>query len=370
MKPRNVLLMITPYSHPRAEGIARFAKQHAWNLMIADRLGKDEDPRSYDGILMTLRNKPVAIKTARHLAASGVAVVDLTIECPDLPLPRVVSDHEAIGRIAAEHFAERGFVNFAWFSSGWSNVHALRVRGFAHGCPAGTKVPKWKVSGLAATIAAAPKPVAVLTYNDVDAARLVAACRTAGCAVPQDVAVLGIGNDPFLCENQAIPLSSVEQDLASNAYEGAALLEKLMALSASKRRASGRRRPLLTPPGDVVARESSDTLAHANPVIRDALTFIYARLGSPLGSREVAEGIGVTRSRLDHLFAAEMHCSVGDEIRRQRLNRAQSLLKDPSIPISHIARACGFCNSAYLSNTFRRATGLTPRAWRTRNQPP
>jgi LacI family transcriptional regulator len=306
----------------------------------------------------------------RRLLASGVAVVDHTIERPDVPLPRVVSDHEKTGRIAAAHFAERGFTNFAWFSSGWSNVHALRMKGFEAGCPEGTRVLKWKSTGLAETVAAAPKPIAVLAYNDVDAARLVAACRAAGCAVPQDVAVLGIGNDPFLCEYQETPLSSVEQDLARNAYEGAALLEKLMSLPPSKRRLAAGRKPLLTPPGDVMARDSSDTLAHANPVIRDALVFIHAHLGKPFGSQEVAEGIGIARSKLDHLFAAETRHSVGDEIRRQRLYRAKRLLKDPSVPIFLIARTCGFCNSAYLTNTFRRETGLTPKAWRKRNTPP
>jgi len=367
MAPRNILLMITPYSHPRAEGISRFAKEHAWNLMMADRLGEDEDPESYDGVLMTLRDRPAAVKTAKRLIASGVAVVDLTIERPDVRMSRVVSDHDNIGRIAAAHFAERGFTNFAWFSSGWSNVHSLRMKGFVDGCPEGTKVFKWKSPGLAETVAAAPKPIAVLSYDDVDAARLVAACRLAGCAVPQDVAVLGIGNDPFLCENQATPLSSVEQDLARSAYEGAALLERLMSLTPSKRRLAALRKPLLTPPGDVMARESSDTLAHANPIIRDALVFIHANLGKPFGSREVAEGIGIARSKLDHLFAAETHRSVGDEIRRQRLIRAKRLLKDPSVPIYLIAHACGFCNSAYLTNTFRRETGFTPKAWRQSN---
>ena len=367
MAPRNILLMITPYSHPRVEGISRFAKEHAWNLMMADRLEEDEDPGSYDGVLMTLRDKPAAVKTAKRLLASGVAVVDLTIERPDVRMPRVVSDHAAIGRIAAAHFAERGFSNFAWFSSGWSNVHALRMKGFANGCPAGAKFLKWRSPGLAETVAAAPKPIAVLTYNDVDAARLVTACRGAGFAVPQDVAVLGIGNDPFLCENQATPLSSVEQDLARSAYEGAALLERLMSLTPSKRRLAALRKPLLTPPGDVMARESSDTLAHANPVIRHALVFIHANLAKSFGSREVAEGIGIDRSKLDHLFAAETHRSVGDEIRRQRLIRAKRLLKDPSVPIYLIAHACGFCNSAYLTNTFRRETGFTPKAWRQSN---
>jgi len=66
-------------------------------------------------------------------------------------------------------------------------------------------------------------------------------------------------------------------------------------------------------------------------------------------------------------YDPDNHRSVGDEIRRQRLIRAKRLLKDPSVPIYLIAHACGFCNSAYLTNTFRRETGFTPKAWRQSN---
>ena len=39
------------------------------------------------------------------------------------------------------------------------------------------------------------------------------------------------------------------------------------------------------------------------------------------------------------------------------------MLSDAGTPISRIASECGFCNIAYLSNVFRKATGLSPRAW-------
>ena len=40
------------------------------------------------------------------------------------------------------------------------------------------------------------------------------------------------------------------------------------------------------------------------------------------------------------------------------------MLSDAETPISLVASKCGFCNIAYLSNVFRKATGLSPRAWR------
>ena len=40
-------------------------------------------------------------------------------------------DDPLIGKLAAEHFAERRFTNVAWFSSKWGRVHRLRFTGFA-----------------------------------------------------------------------------------------------------------------------------------------------------------------------------------------------------------------------------------------------
>ena len=362
MVPRTVLLMFTPFSQPRLEGVSRFAREHGWNLMMEDRLLPDEDARQYDGVLMTLRDAPEAVAAARRLLRAKVPTVDLTIERPNVKLPRVVSDHAAIGRTAAAHFRERGFANLAWFSSGWTNVHQLRYEGFCAGCA--TPPRRWTRNGLAAAIRDVSKPVGVLTYNDVDAARLVAVCRKEGFAVPEDVAVLGIGNDTFLCENQSVPLSSVEQDLRRNAYEGAALLEKVMSMPPSDRASARLRVPLLIPPGGVVARASSDTLAHPHPLVRAALVHIRKNIARSFGAPEIAAALGISRSYLDHLFVRETGHSVGKDILSQRLREVKRLLSDTDLPITSIAAQTGFCNAGHLSNTFRRAVGVSPNTWR------
>ena len=133
MKRKNVLVMVSPMSVPRVEGIARFAREHNWNLTIQDRLGYHPIAWNGDGIIATLRSDPVTFSSIARLMKRGVPTVDLTMSRPDVAVPRVTSDHEAIGRIAAEHFLERNFRNAVWFSTGWGAVHAMRFKGLQEG---------------------------------------------------------------------------------------------------------------------------------------------------------------------------------------------------------------------------------------------
>ena len=204
----------------------------------------------------------------------------------------------------------------------------------------------------------APKPLAVLAYDDADAAKVLSAALEAGLRVPEDVAIMGIGNDAVICENQAVPLSSINHDLERNGYEGAALLDKLMS------KPSKPPKPLLLSPRGIVIRKSTDTLAADDPLLTAALKEIARRLETSFGINELAENLQVTRKRLERLFAEKFSRSVGKEIARQRLERAKRFLTETDKPMKEIAALCGYCNAGYFTNAFRSGTGLTPKAWR------
>ena len=39
-------------------------------------------------------------------------------------------------------------------------------------------------------------------------------------------------------------------------------------------------------------------------------------------------------------------------------------LVETNSPMKEIAALCGFCNAGHFTNTFRKATGVTPKSWR------
>ena len=131
--------MISPASAARMAGVARYAREHNWHLMIQDRLGHRPLAWNGDGVVAALRSDATSVATILKIKKRGIPVVDITMSRPDIKVPRVTSDHVGIGRLAAEHFAERNFRNIAWFSKGCGNVHSLRYRGLTELSPAAAK---------------------------------------------------------------------------------------------------------------------------------------------------------------------------------------------------------------------------------------
>ena len=372
MTPKNVLLLITPSSPGRFKGISIFARSHGWHLTVADRLTHMLDGWTGDGALVTLRDDADTLRRVVDLRRRRIPVVDLSLTRPDVRLPRVANDNAALGRLAAAYLAGRRFRHTAWFSTNWSHQHELRFGGSAEGlalppeewawtlAPERTKSDDWKALShwLQSHIENAPKPLGLFTFDDADASRAESAALAAGLSVPDDVAILGAGDDEPLCESQIVPISSVRCDMSRNGYVGAAMLDRLM---------SGGRAPskaMLISPRGVAERASTDTLAVPRGLVRDARDIYRAELAAPPSTEELAMRLGVSRPTLDRAFAAQFGLPPAKLLALMRLEEAKRLLRGSSLTVAEIARRTGYCNPAYLVNVFRDATGLSPKKWR------
>lgn len=375
---RDILLAMVPYSPWRGEGIRRFARNAGWNLLEWSSLPVGIGGWRGDGALVTLRNDPELAALVRRLRRRGVPVVDMTAEHPEVNIPRVCLDSRAIGRMAAEHFAERNFRHAAWFSTHWTHTHAARFASFSEAWAAfpGTSGPparhvlmeeipenRWNDSRavgrwFASLLRKAPKPLAVFCPGPAEASRIVAECRIVGVAVPENVAVLCTGDDQMPCENQAVPLSCILVGGERQGYEAAALLDRLIDGEAPPKE------PVTMPPKGLAVRASTDVVAASDPLVARALALVAENIPRPWGVAQLCRTLGVGPRRLCRHFADELGRSPGEEIQRQRLARAAALLRDTDLTLDAVAERCGLCHAQYLSKIFRRETGLPPGAWR------
>ncbi|KFG88861.1 putative AraC family transcriptional regulator [Sphingobium herbicidovorans NBRC 16415] len=81
-------------------------------------------------------------------------------------------------------------------------------------------------------------------------------------------------------------------------------------------------------------------------------------------TQALANLCGISRSHLSRSFAATTGVALSDHAAAIRLERAQDMIRGGLLPMNRIAETLGFATASAFSAAFRRATGLTPRAFR------
>jgi LacI family transcriptional regulator len=372
---RSVLLALTSSHHGFLKGAARYAREHHWHL-VADMIYSAKIPLGWrgDGILSFIGGRD---DLADFILGSGLPAVEISMVRNEIQLPRVEGDNDQIGRLAAEHFLERGFRHFAWAPFVEDVVNTERHRGFAD-CLARHNLScqllptadarhddatsrDWALrrKHLIQTLGSLPSPLAVFAYNDCVAADVIDACDDAGLLVPEAVAVLGVDNDTLLCECVRVPLSSVCHDLEGMAYQAAALLDRMM---------SGELPPpevIRVPPKGLVTRRSTDIVAVDNLQLARALRYIRDHYTDPLlGVEEVVTATEISRRQLEKAFRRELDRSLNEEIVRVRMEKVRDLLATTEMKVVDVAAATGFSRPSHLFRTFRKFTGVSPKTYR------
>jgi LacI family transcriptional regulator len=325
-----------------------------------------------DGIIARVDSPQIAAALRR----TRLPVVDVSAERFSSEFSRVSIDNGAVARLAAEHLAAKGFLDFAYCGDLrflWSRQRGAEFRRCLadkgrrcvdFGEPAGTAKPgsDAEIRAIARWLKGLPKPVGVFACYDGRALQVLEACQLLGLHVPDQVAVLGVDNDELVCELANPPLSSVQPNARRSGYEAAALLARLM----------GGEKKAVAPthqvqPVRVVERQSTDVVAVADVKVAAALKFIRLHACEGMDVGDVLRAVPMSRTRLEQKFKALLGHSPHRQLVQQRIARAKHLLAESKIAISEVAEQAGFDNASYLSVAFRRETGLSPFAYRAKH---
>ncbi len=297
---------------------------------------------------------------------------------PGHGVPRVNADHRAIGRVAAEHLLALGLRHFAYYGIEGPWFSAERERGFADrlaeaGLPCavyrqrageGVRLP-WhtRYARLTRWLSGLPRPLGLLAVHDYRARVVMELCARLGLSIPEEVAVLGVDNDPTTCDYCVPSLSSVSRDPFACGVAAARLLARLM---------DGAPQPAgdtLVSPAGVVRRRSTDRFYDDDPVVRRVVDYAAAHPGDAFTVAEMAKRLKMSRRLIELRFHERLSLSPHAYLRQRRVSRAKGLLLDTDEPrsLGEVAAASGFGCLRAFREAFRSETGVTPAVYRVRH---
>jgi LacI family transcriptional regulator len=365
------------YGRELLRGIIQYQNEGAQWSICCQPHGYGDPPPAWleqwrgDGILARIIDQRMAEAVLRK----RLPTVDLRAAFPNLGVPRIDMANADIANVAYAHLRDCGFRQFGFCGlpprqNPWLDE---RCRAFEKACyEAGmechsclgrrgqdrhaslkderTRFSQWLIQ--------LPKPIGIMAANDDHGQQLLDACQNMKIRVPDQVAVVGVNNDEFLCNLSHPPLSSIDVDLHGVGYRAAAMLDSLM---------DGHKvaEPLIRClPRRVVARASTDIRMFGDPDFEAALSFIRRHACGTITVADVASYLNLSRRTLERRFQVLLNRSPNDEIVRVRLERAKQLLAETELTISDVAERIGFATASYLCQIFHRRIGVSPAEFR------
>jgi LacI family transcriptional regulator len=377
--PLEVAILVetsTSWGAEIVRGIAAYAERHGpWYFYLEPR-GRYESlhlPARWKGQGIIARVITSAL--AREIVRSGIPAVNVScFEFEHRRIPTCTSDEQAVGALAADHFLQRGFTQFAYCGvenrpgyidrMGQSFLRHVRKAGFTcrtfnplHS-PGVARTWQQQRQAMSRWLEQLPKPVGLFTWNDVRGRQVTEACRYSGIAVPDEVAVMGGEYDELTGSIASPPLSSIDPAAFQVGYRAAELLDRLMAGKPAPAD------PIRIAPVGVMVRPSSDTIAVDDPELATAVRFIRRQALKGISVKDVVRHVSLSRRGLELKFRRKLGHSPVEEIRRIQLDKAKQLLINTRMTIPQVAAACGFSTPETFTKTFHRSMDLPPTAYR------
>ncbi len=379
--PRVALLIETSREYGRGllRGIAWYLRQHTGWSVYFHPMGLDDPPPPWlrnwqgDGILARINND----RMAQAVLASGLPAIDLRSAFSGLGLSHIGPDNRIVIRLALDHFVDRGFRHFAFHGAPPGQFLFLdlrrtlfreRVEQLGFQCSVFGEHHELRRRGswerhqqrIATWLQALPKPVGVMCSSDEEALGVLDACRRADLAVPDQVSLISVDNDEYICLFAKPTLTSIDVNTEEIGCQAAALLERMIA---------GEQPPsatVLVPPRGVVVRGSTDAWALPDEQVSSAVRYIREHACEDINVERLLEHCNLSRRTLERRFKELLGRTPNAEILRVRLESARRALARTDLTVAKVAVNSGFHSISHFTTTFRRATGLSPVAYRNR----
>jgi AraC family transcriptional regulator len=100
--------------------------------------------------------------------------------------------------------------------------------------------------------------------------------------------------------------------------------------------------------------------------VEEVVDILRARYMEPLTIEALAREVGIPATHLAHSFRRWMGCTIGDFVRRLRLDFACRELLRPDVTLGDLALTAGFYDQSHFNRAFRKHVQMTPSEYRRR----
>ena len=323
-----------------------------------------------DGIIAQIASR----EDERVLNSLAVPVVNVSGSLRHSALTTVNSDDLSVGQLALNHFHGRHLRNFAYVGDRTHAASRLRWTGFQQAAQrlGATPVQRYFLPheesdspyserlrrGLVTWLRQLPQPIGIFCFTDRVAVEVAEACERARRRVPEQVAILGTGNDATRLDFAHVEVSSIQLNTTRIGHLAAETLHSLI------RHPGQSPAEILVDPLRISIRRSTDRFAVDDELVAGALDHIMAHVGNPVYVTEIARAVGVSRRSLELHFQRTLGTSVYAQVQRVRFERVLELMTDPAMSLDAIAYSTGFGSAAAFSTMFRRHFKLAPSLYR------
>ena len=380
-KRKRILLLVETsgvYGRRIIEGVSRFAlEQGDWTLFLEDRGLQDQQPRWLSNVQCDgLITRSVNIDAVKRTKTLGIPFVELLGD-GELARAEVLFDSEQGGKLAADHFLERGLRHFAFFTFGhawWSlefgNYYKDYLLTKNYSCEISPfcsidNAPSLPIvlgskteHAIVRWLRSLPKPIGLLCPSDTQAVFLANLCQVFEIAVPNEIAILGLGDHTTLCKTVTPPISSIFADGRQTGYRAAELLLFKM------RKKTLPKLPIKIFPTSIVTRQSTDFFAVDDKEVALAAQFIRNHITDRIRVDDVAEHVQLSTRTLIRKFRQFFGRTPEQEILRTRMDYAKMLLRDTELTVNETAEKLGYLSAEYFIRAFRADCGMTPKQYR------
>ncbi|MBT7067714.1 MAG: substrate-binding domain-containing protein [Verrucomicrobia bacterium] len=350
-------------------GVSRYAAQQAdWEVVPLhfsqeSALGRLVEEGRLDGIIGTM----VSDRWVASLrAAAPIPLVNVSSHSALASVPSVIPDDAAIGALAAEHFVRRHHAALLYAGVRSYTCSEARYEGFrieaerqareAMALPHATltsHLKEWHD-----VLRDQPRPIGVFCVDDHTARRTIALCRRMELRIPDDIAIIGVGNSQLDSFFAGIGISSIEIPHGQIGYEAASLLDRQLCGEAVPSDC------LRVAPRGLQLHETTGVGA-LNSLVGRAINYIEAHLASPITVQDLVTDAHASRRLLEVRFRESIGRSPYQEITRLRMAHADRLLRDPALPIAEVAARCGYPELSHFYARFKQHhADMPPGTWR------